>query len=51
MRTHIQSDMAVCTQHWLHEDMLGSSQPAKHADSVQPKQYMDKVVSKIESTL
>ena len=51
MRTYIQSDMAVCTQHWSHEDMLGSSQPAKHADSVQPKQYMDKVVSKIESTL
>ena len=50
MRTYIQSDMAVYTQHWLHEGMLGSSQPAKHADSVQPKQYKDKIVSKIVST-
>ena len=31
--------------------MLGSSQPARHANSVQPKQYKDKIVSKIVYTL
>ena len=51
MRTYVQSDTAVYTQHWLHEGMLGSSQPAKHANSVQPKQYKDKIVSKIVYTL
>ena len=50
MRTYVQSDTAVYTQHWLHEGMLGSSQPARHANSVQPKQYKDKIVSKIVST-
>ena len=32
MRTYRTSDMTVYTQHWLHEDISGSSQPASFLD-------------------